>query len=184
MSAAEAHLKTLMLAALAGDKAAYRGLLGALAEQLRRYYRRRLPPSDANVEDLVQETLIAIHTKRDTYDTALPFTPWLYAIARYKLLDHLRRGRLRPTVPLEEAGDLFAGDDSEAASARLDLEKLLAGLPASSQAIIRQVKLDGLSTADVAAKTGKSEIAVRVGLHRGLKALSERLRERQDRADR
>jgi RNA polymerase sigma-70 factor (ECF subfamily) len=181
---AEEHLKALMLASLAGDKAAYRGMLGALGDLLRRYFKRRLPPSDANVEDLVQETLIAIHTKRMTYDTALPFTPWLYAIARYKLLDHLRRGRARPNVPLEDAGDLFAGDESEAANARLDLEKLLVTLPASSQELIRRVKLDGHSTADVAATTGKSEIAVRVGLHRGLKALSDRLRERQDRADR
>ncbi len=184
MSTAEVHLKTLMLAALAGDKAAYRGFLAAIGEQLGRYYRRRLPRADANVEDLVQETLIAIHSKRETYDTSLPFTPWLYAIARYKLLDHLRRSRLRLTVSLEDAGDLFAGDDNEAASARLDLEKLLAGLPASSQEIIRKVKLDGFSTADVAANTGKSEIAVRVALHRGLKALSGKLRERQGRADR
>jgi RNA polymerase sigma-70 factor (ECF subfamily) len=184
LSAAEAQLKMLMLAANAGDKVAYRGLLEALGEQLRRYYRRRLPPADANVEDLVQETLIAIHSKRTTYDTALPFTPWLYAIARYKLLDHLRRSRSRPTVPLDDAGDLFAGDESEATGARLDLEKLLAALPASSQEIIRKVKLDGHSTAEVAASTGKSEIAVRVGLHRGLKALSEKLRGGQHRADR
>lgn len=184
MPPAEAQLKTLMLAALAGDKAAYRALLGTLGEQLRRYYGRRLPPADANLEDLVQESLIAIHSKRETYDPKLPFTPWLYAIARYKLLDHLRRCRVRPTIPLESAGDIFADDDSEAASAKLDLDKLLAGLPAASQDIIRKVKLDGYSTADVAASVGKSEIAVRVGLHRGLKALGDRLRERPDRADR
>jgi RNA polymerase sigma-70 factor (ECF subfamily) len=184
LSAAEAQLKLLMLAANAGDKAAYRGLLGALGEQLRRYYRRRLPAGDANVEDLVQETLIAVHSKRATYDTALPFTPWLYAVARYKLLDHLRRSRLRLTVPLDDAGELFAGDESEATGARLDLDKLLAALPESSQEVIRKVKLDGHSTADVAAQTGKSEIAVRVGLHRSLKTLSEKLRERQNRADR
>jgi RNA polymerase sigma-70 factor, ECF subfamily len=183
LPAAEMHLKTLMLAALAGDKAAYHGLLGAIGEQLRRYFRRRLPQSDANVEDLVQETLIAIHSKRGTYDTALPFTPWLYAIARYKLLDHLRRSRLRRTVSLDDAGDLFGGDENEATTARLDLEKLLAALPPSSQEIIRKVKLDGLSTAEMAAKTGKSEIAIRVGLHRGLKALSEQVQEGRDRAD-
>jgi RNA polymerase sigma-70 factor (ECF subfamily) len=155
-----------MLASLAGDKAAYRGLLSIIGDQLRRYYRRRLPSADTNVEDLVQETLIAVHSRRATYDTALPFTPWLYAIARYKLLDHFRRARIRRTVSLDDAGDLFAGDESEAIGARLDLEKLLAGLPASSQEIIRRVKLEGLSTSDVAARTGKSEIAVRVGLHR------------------
>ncbi|MGD0190170.1 MAG: sigma-70 family RNA polymerase sigma factor [Rhizomicrobium sp.] len=185
MSAAEAQLKPLMLAALAGDKPAYRALLTALGEQLRRYYRRRLPPSDANVEDLVQETLIGIHSKRETFDTAQPFTPWLYAIARYKLMDHLRRGRIRMTIPLDDAGDIFEPEDGEAASnARLDLDALLANLPPATQEIIRRVKLDGCSTADVATVTGRSEVAVRVSLHRGLKVLSERIREGQNRADR
>ena len=184
LPAQEAQLKTLMLVSLAGDKVAYRGLLEILGEQLRHYFRRRLPPSDANVEDLVQETLIAVHAKRGTYDTTLPFTPWLYAIARYKLMDHLRRNRIRLTVPLDEAGDLVAADDNEAAIARLDVERVIASLPPRSQDIIRKVKLDGLSTADVAARTGKSEVAVRVGLHRGLRALADRFRERKNRADR
>jgi RNA polymerase sigma-70 factor (ECF subfamily) len=185
LSAAEAQLKPLMLAALAGDKAAYRALLTALGEQLRRYYRRRLPPSDANVEDLVQETLIAIHSKRETFATDQPFTPWLYAIARYKLMDHLRRARIRSTIPLDDAGDIFAPEDGEAASnAKLDLDTLLANLPMSTQEIIRKVKLDGQTTTDVATTTGKSEVAVRVTLHRGLKALSERIREGRSSANR
>jgi RNA polymerase sigma-70 factor (ECF subfamily) len=68
--AAEAQLKALMLSALAGDAAAYRALLAALGELLRRYYARRLADA-ASAEDLVQETLIAVHTKRRaTYDTS------------------------------------------------------------------------------------------------------------------
>ena len=178
MTASEAQLKTLMLAALAGDKPAYRGLLMVLGELLRSYYRRRLPQSDANAEDLVQEALIAVHAKRYTFDKSLPFTPWLYAIARYKLLDHLRRRRIHATIPLDDAGDLVAAGDSAAASdARLDLDKLLAALPSSSQEIIRKVKLDGHSTAEVAAGTGKSEVGVRVSLHRAMKALGEKFRE-------
>lgn len=184
MLAAEDALKALMLAALSGDKAAYRALLEATGDLLRRYYRRRLAGGDANVEDLVQEGLIAVHTKRDTFDTSQPFTPWLYAIARYKLLDHLRRRRIRVTIPLEDAGELFAADESGAANARLDLEKLLANLPAATQDIIRAVKIEGQTTSEVAGRKGKSEIAVRVGLHRGLKALSDKLREGARRADR
>jgi RNA polymerase sigma-70 factor, ECF subfamily len=98
-------------------------------------------------------------------------------------VDHLRRNRLRQTVPLEDADDLFAADQTDAAAARLDVEKLLASLPASSQEIIRKVKIDGRSTADVAIETGRSEVAVRVGLHRGLKTLGERLQKGQGRAD-
>ncbi len=183
MFAVEAQLKALMLAALSGDKAAYRGLLEALGRLLRRYFRHRLPAADAHVEDLVQETLIAVHSKRDTYDTRLPFTPWVYAIARYKLLDHFRHSPMRATVPLEDAAEILAFDDSEATGARHDLERLLAALPQSSQDIIRKAKLDGYSTQEIAAASGKSEIAVRVGLHRALKLLGASLRERPRDAD-
>ena len=183
MLAAEAQLKALMLSALGGNAAAYRALLTALGELLRRYYARRLGDA-ASAEDLVQETLIAVHTRRATYDTSLPFTPWLYAVARYKLLDHLRHGRVRTAVPLDEAGDLFAEDESEAALARRDLDRLLELLPAATREAIRQVKIEGLSTAEAAERSGRSEIAVRVGIHRGLKALGEKLREGRSREDR
>jgi RNA polymerase sigma-70 factor (ECF subfamily) len=179
--AAEAELKSLMVAGLAGDKRAYRVLLTALGQLLRRYYSRRVGPDDA--EDLVQDALIAIHTRRATYDADQPFTPWLYAIARYKLLDLLRRKRVRATIPLDDAGDLFAEDESEAALARRDLDVLLAELPLPTQTLIRQVKIDGLSMQEAAARAGRSEIAVRVGIHRGLKTLSDKLRGKEHRED-
>ena len=181
MLAAEAELKTLMVASLAGDKAAYRVLLTALGDVLRRYYSRRVGRDDA--EDLVQDALIAIHTRRATYDAQQPFTPWFYAVARYKLLDHLRRQRVRAAVPLDDAGDLFAEDESEAALARRDLEVLLSALPESTRALIQRVKIEGLTMQEAAAQTGRSEIAVRVGIHRGLKSLSDRLRGKDARED-
>lgn len=184
MLAAEAELKTLMVAGLAGDAAAYRVLLTALGDLLRRYYLRRMGGHDAaGAEDLVQDALIAIHTKRATYDASQPFTPWLYAVARYKLLDHLRRSRVRAAIPLDEAGDLFAPDESEAALARRDLDRLLETLPEATQVLIRQVKLEGLSTQEAAELSGRSEIAVRVGVHRGLKLLTEKLRGRSERGN-
>lgn len=179
--AAEAELKALMIAGLAGDAAAYRVLLTALGDLLRKYYMRRVTPHDA--EDLVQEALIAIHTKRATYDADQPFTPWLYAVARYKLTDHLRRRRVRAAVSLDDAGDLFAQDESEAALARRDLDRLLVTLPEATRLAIRQVKIEGLTTEEAAARSGRSEIAVRVGIHRGLKTLTDRLRGRSDRED-
>jgi RNA polymerase sigma-70 factor (ECF subfamily) len=170
-----------MIAGLAGDGAAYRALLTALGGILRRYYMRRIGRDDA--EDLVQDALIAIHTRRATYDTGEPFTPWVYAIARYKLLDHLRRKRVRTAVPLDEAGDLFAEDESEAALARRDLDVLLGLLPIATQTMIRQVKIEGLTMQEAAARAGRSEIAVRVGVHRGLKTIAEKLRGKADRED-
>src|SRR5512140_2049454 len=110
---AETHLKALMIAALAGDAAAYRTLLGLLAPHLRAYFGRRLNRA-ADAEDLVQETLIAIHTKRASYDPAQPFTAWLHAIARYKLIDHFRRSGIRRTLPLDDAASVVADGDAAA----------------------------------------------------------------------
>lgn len=171
MSEAEPRLKALMVAALGGDQAAYRALLGALAPHLRGYFARRLG-SAADAEDLVQETLIAIHTKRATYDPSLPFTAWLHAIARYKLIDHFRRAKLRRTLPIEDAENVLADSDHEDVAARRDVERLLARLPEKKRELVRQVKLEGLSTAEAASRGGISESAVKVGVHRALKALS------------
>jgi RNA polymerase sigma-70 factor (ECF subfamily) len=173
----ETRLKALMLASLEGDAAAYRTLLAALAPHLRAFFRRRLRGTD-DAEDLVQETMIAIHAKRASYDPALPFTAWLHAIARYKLIDHLRRSRVRRTLPLEDASAVFAESDADAAAARRDVEALLARLPERRRALVRDVKIEGLSTAEAAAKSGMSESAVKVGVHRALKALAAMIGER------
>ena len=170
MSDAEPRLKAAMLAALDGDQAAYRALLAELAPHLRAYFKRRVGSADA--EDLVQETLIAIHTRRATYDRALPFTAWLHAIARYKLIDHFRRMKLRRTLPIEDAESVLADEDPESTTAKRDVERLLGQLPQKRSDLVRQVKLEGLSTAEAAERSGISESAVKVGVHRAMKALS------------
>ena len=103
MIEAEADLKALMLAGLAGDAAAHRRFLAAVAGNLRAYYRSRLRTAPEDAEDLVQETLIAIHTKRDSYDPSYPVTAWIYAIARYRMIDHWRRRKRRgEQIPIED----------------------------------------------------------------------------------
>ena len=159
-----------MVAALDGDASAYRELLRALAPHLRAYFARRL--GTAQAEDLVQETLIAIHTRRSSYDRTLPFTAWLHAVARYKLIDHLRRAKLRRTLPLEEAASVVADEAEESVSAKRDVERLLATLPEAKRKLVRQVKIEGLSVAEAAAQGGLSQSAVKVGVHRALKSLS------------
>jgi RNA polymerase sigma-70 factor (ECF subfamily) len=166
-----------MLAALSGDAASYRALLAELTPHLRAFFKRRLGNA-ADAEDLVQETLIAIHTKRATYDTAMPFTAWLHAVARYKLIDHFRRAKVRRTLPLEEADAVFAEEDAEAVIAKRDVEVLLAKLPKTKRELIRQTKIEGLSTAEAAERTGLSESGVKVGVHRALKALSAMIGEK------
>src|SRR5260221_14666628 len=97
MTTHEAELKTLMLASQRGDAAAYRTLLAKLAPRLRAYYKRRMMGAGCGAEeaeDLVQKTLLAGHLKRHTSDPDPLFTPWPPAIARYKLIDHLRRNKM------------------------------------------------------------------------------------------
>lgn len=175
MAATEAELKSLMVAALGADRAAYRTLLEHLRGRLQVFFRRRLE-TPADMDDLVQETLIAIHTRRETFDPAQPFTPWLYAIARYKLVDHLRRAGRAITVPLDEAEEVSAVDTGAAADARHDLQQALASLPERSRALIGSVKLEGLSVAEAAKRHGVSESAVKVGIHRSLRRLAAQLR--------
>src|SRR4051812_49214722 len=162
-----------MLAALMGDAGAYRMLLSGLTRHLRSYFARRLDSGAA--EDAVQETLIAIHARRATYDPALPFTAWVFGIARYKLIDEFRREKRRAVVPLDEAPELFAHDEAEAATARRDVTKLLARLPQAKRRLVEAVKLEGQSVADTAAATGLSESAVKVNVHRAVKSLGEDL---------
>jgi len=174
-----------MLASLDGDARAYRRLLDALGIALRLYYRRRLGSADAaDAEDLVQDTLIAMHARRATYDPGQPLTAWVYAIARYKLIDHYRRNRLRRTVPLEDAGAIFAEDESAAALARLDLGRMLETLPEDTRGLIRATKVEGRSNAEAGGAAGLTETAAKVRVHRGLKALADRFAKGGGHADR
>ena len=172
----ETELRALMLAGLRGDASAHRALLRALSGHLRAFYRSRLLRAGRRpeeTEDLVQEALIAIHTRRHTYDPNELLTPWVYAIARYKLIDHLRRTRSRLSdVPIEDASSITANDEQTATESNLDLTKLLRKLPDRVRLAIEYVKIQGLSVAEAAHRCGISESAVKTNIHRGLKALS------------
>jgi RNA polymerase sigma-70 factor (ECF subfamily) len=175
MVANEPELRALMKASLRGDAAAYRYLLSRLSANLRAYYKGRLARigrSATEAEDLTQEALMAIHTRRHTYDPAEPLMPWVHAIARYKLIDHLRRTRAAMAdVPIEDAEEVMAHDDYVATESASDLRKLLNQLPDKMRRAIQSVKLDGLSVAEAASQCGISESDVKVSVHRGLKAL-------------
>src|SRR3546814_3353082 len=98
----EVTFARLMAAAQKGDKTAYNVLLSETGMWLERYFRRRVPPHQ--LEDLVQDVLLALHAKRSTYDTSRPFLPWLAAIARYRWVDHLRKVYKHESEMLEEIG--------------------------------------------------------------------------------
>jgi RNA polymerase sigma factor (sigma-70 family) len=157
----------LMVAAQAGNGGAYRRLLTEIRPWLVRYYARRLPMS--MVDDATQDTLIAIHRKRDTYEPVRPFTAWLAAIARYKWIDRLRSLGRSATVGFdEEPVEPSVPDHGSAVTSAFLLENLMAKLkPAQSQAI-RLVKLEGFTVEDASAATGQSISLVKVNIHRGL----------------
>jgi len=174
MRPSEDQLKAWMTAGLDGDAASHALLLGALVPLLRQFYRRRIG-DETEIEDLVQEVLIAVHTRRASYDRDRLFTPWLFSIARYKLVDHFRRAHV--TSPIEDLAELLSVEGFEDASnAAIDVDRLLSTLPPKQANAIRQTRLDGLSTAEAAAAGGIGESDVKVSVHRGLKALAARLR--------
>jgi len=180
----EPRLREWLIAAQGGDAAAYAAFLRETATLLRPFFRRRLAQLPDEVEDLVQETLLAVHNKRHTYDPAQPVTAWMYAIARYKLVDLLRARSSREALhdPIDEELPELGSEAAPAAhEAQRDLRVLLAQLPDKQRLPIQYVKIDGLSVEETARLTGLSPSAVKVGVHRGLKVLSARIR--AERAD-
>lgn len=158
----------LMAAAQAGEAAPYRRLLAELRPWLLRYFARRLPPSA--VEDAVQDTLVAIHAKRHTWDPARPFGPWLAGIARYKWIDRLRNAGRHAADVLPDT--LSTPDHETAVTSAAALRGLMATLKPAQAEVIRLVKIDGLSIEEAAAQTGQSVALVKVNIHRGLGRLA------------
>lgn len=169
MIADEDSLARLMAASQKGDAAAYRVLLAEIRLWLERYFRRRVAP--AQLDDLVQEVMLAVHAKRASWDPARAFLPWLAAIARYRWVDHLRKVYRKAE---DELGDheAITDSDEEAVMARMSLERLFVHLSAGQCEAIELVKIEGLSIAEASARTGQSESLVKVNIHRGLKKLS------------
>jgi RNA polymerase sigma-70 factor, ECF subfamily len=167
----EARLRALLLQGLAGDEAAHRAFLAETAALLRAYFRNRLRGAPEDAEDLVQETLVALHTRRDTYDSNYPLTAWMYAIARYRLVDHLRRAKRRMHADIDglELGE--PDPQYDASDARRDIAVLLEKLPDKQRTAIRLVKLEEHSVREAAALTGFSESDIKISIHRGLKTL-------------
>lgn len=178
MQGIEARLRALLVKGLEGDASAYHAFLKEASAHLRGFLRARLTGLPDEVEDLVQETLLALHNQRQTYDPDRPLTAWVHAIARYKMIDMLRRRSAHDALndPLDDEAAIFARSDTEAADARRDIERLLEGLPDSQRLPIVYTKIEGLSVVEAAERAGMSVSAVKVGVHRGLRALAAMMR--------
>jgi len=165
---------SMMKAAIAGDEGVYRRLLEEISRSVRAMARAafaRARLGDADVEDAVQETLLAIHLKRHTWDPSHKLSPWVNAIARHKIIDAMRRRGARRAEPIEDFEEFLAAPAEEDPHALSDAKKLIETLSPRQRDIVRSISLDGQSIAATAARLSMTEVAVRVALHRALKAL-------------
>lgn len=163
----DAELARLLNGGLAGDEQAYAEFLRRAAGLVRRFAQRRITHGGLDPEDVVQETLLAVHMKRHTWRRDAPVGPWLYAIARFKLIDSFRRVNRRMEVPVDDDFDAPAPEPEDSASER-EIDRVLATLPPREQAVVGAISVDGRSIAETAAALDMTEGAVRVALHRGL----------------
>jgi RNA polymerase sigma factor (sigma-70 family) len=165
------HWGRLMAAAQDGNGGAYNRLLSEIQPWLYRFFARRLPLGMA--DDATQDTLIAIHQKRHTYEPGRPFRPWLAAIARYKWIDRLRHMSRNQTSALDDELNepSVLGHESSVTSA-IVLEELLSKLKPAQTTVIRLVKIKGFTIEEAAELTGQSESLVKVNIHRGLAKLA------------
>jgi RNA polymerase sigma-70 factor, ECF subfamily len=168
-------LAALMRSARGGDDEAYRRLLRHLALWLRVVARRGLARAGRGVEDcedIVQDTLLAMHLKRDTWDDSQPLEPWLRAIAHHKMVDHLRRRGFREHLDIADYAESLAAFQPAEESASADARQMLQALPERQRTIVEAISIEGHSARDVGQRLGMSEGAVRVALHRALKILA------------
>jgi RNA polymerase sigma-70 factor (ECF subfamily) len=171
----EGAVGPLWARARGGDDAAYRAALALMAVRVRAYLRRRMAHAPGEVEDVVQETLMAVHLNRGTHEPGLPVANWVLSVARYKWVDHARRHGRRGALhdPLDDVDEsALAQPEDGSAEARHDLRVLMAQLPAAQQRAIALTKIEGLSVEEAAARSGVSVSALKVQVHRGLKRLS------------
>ena len=172
----ESRLRSLLLAGLGGDTAAYREFLTLATVSIRPFVARqlkRMGRTDSDAEDIVQETVMAIHSKAHTYDPSSPVSAWIHAIARYKTIDFLRASRNHTLhVPLDELETSSAPPDDSRENIGA-LRTRMAALPANLRVPLQLTKLEGLSVAEASDRTGMSQNAVKVSVHRAIKTLTK-----------
>ena len=170
----------LMRSGMAGDNAAYHRLLKAITPVLRAASRRgltRAGQSPDQAEDIVQDILLAVHLKRHTWDVNAPFAPWLFAIARNKLIDALRRRGKRVFVNIDDFAETLPEQPKAETASAAEVTAQLNTLPQRQREVLQSIAVESASIKDTAKKFAMSEGAVRVALHRALASLTAKLRE-------
>ncbi len=169
----ERELADLLRAAIAGDERAYALFLEGVSTPVRAYLRRKITYGGVDAEDVLQETLLAIHLKRHTWMPDAAVMPWVYAIARFKLIDAFRRRGRRVEIDVDDIAESYAQPEEEAVSER-DIGRALEGLAPGQRSVVAAISVEGRSVEETARRFGMKEAAVRVALHRGLAAIARR----------
>jgi RNA polymerase sigma-70 factor (ECF subfamily) len=176
----ESEWSSLLRAANAGDAAAYQAFLKLMLPVLRKIVRRslaraRMPEADS--EDIVQEVLLAVHLKRQTWIETAPVAPWIFTIARHKTIDALRRRGRRIELPIDDFAEILAAAPAEPNIAGANVDRHLEYLPTGQRSVVQRIAVEGQSIAEAALGLAMTKGAVRVALHRGLARLAARLSE-------
>lgn len=169
----DSELAALLRAGTAGDERSYAAFLRKVAPLVRGFVRRKVVAGGVDPEDVVQETLLAIHVKRHTWRQDAPVAPWIYAIARHKTIDAFRRRGRRIEIDIDDFADTIAAPEEEAVSDR-DIGTVLDSLAPGQRSVVSSISVEGRSIRETAAALGMNETAVRVALHRGLAAIAKR----------
>ena len=168
------ELSRLLRAGIAGNESAYERFLRQAAYHVRGFAQKRIVNGGVDAEDVVQETLLAIHLKRHTWREDWPVKPWIYAIARHKLIDAFRRRGRRIEVQIGDLADCCAEAEADTVSER-EIGRALQTLTPGQRAVVSAVSVQGRSIGETATILGVSDTAVRIALHRGLKTIFRRL---------
>ena len=169
-----------MRQAIAGGDEVYHRLLKAITPVLRAASRRGLSRAGQPVdqaEDIVQDILLAVHLKRHTWDVDAPFAPWLFAIARNKLIDALRRRGRRVFVDIDDFSETLADTPPAPTVSAGEVEAQLKTLPQRQRDVLQSIAVEASSIKQTAEKFSMTEGAVRVALHRALASLTAKLRD-------
>lgn len=170
-------LEELMEQALAGDKRAYMQALQGTSRLLRPYLSKRVS-SQSDVEEILQEILISIHKSRHTYDSRRPFKPWVFAIAKFRMKDFLRKiysDELRHAGELEEAENIVETDVTNSGLSYEVIKGEIGKLPEKQAQILHLIHGEGRTSREVAQKMNMTESAVKVAAHRAYKVLKKKL---------
>jgi len=172
-NAAESDWGELMSLAQKGDAEAYYRLLKTLDPYIRKFCFKKVAYLNI-ADDVVQESLMAIHKYRHTYDAAKPFKPWLHTIVKSKAIDALRARHRIAENELQNDERLSEIPAAEGGTGQnLDVQDLLKKIPEEFRVPIELMKLQSFTVEDVAAKLNLSPSSVKMRVHRGLKLLKE-----------